>query len=299
MRSYRLAAAALFSAILSFAPKGQASEIITEINAGQWDRAQAWASRLPDPVAGKLVRFYRLQTPGAASLVEIDQFMTQNPDWPQQNVLAMRREEALADEPDAAIALPICRRITLSGGAALLHCAELLQASGDGMTAANLVRQAWANSVTDPILRESVIRQWSGVLRDEDEWARFERLSRTNVKLADEQIARLAAGRQAQARLRVALLQDRSDAGDLLDDVAAAEGHDPELFLVHAKWLRKHNRESDAALLWQDIGEAEQAQIGADRRSAFMGERLELARALSRPGNPGRDPVKALVAVTV
>src|SRR5271168_5418978 len=85
-----------------------AQEVMTLVRADRWAEADAAAAQLPDPVARKLVTYYRLLAPGAASTAEIAAFMATSPDWPQQATLARRRDEALAAEPDDAEALKQC-----------------------------------------------------------------------------------------------------------------------------------------------------------------------------------------------
>ena len=55
---------------------------LTFVQAGQWAEAQEAANRTGDPVAEKLIVFYRMLTPNAASAAEIAAFIRGNPDWP-------------------------------------------------------------------------------------------------------------------------------------------------------------------------------------------------------------------------
>ena len=56
--------------------------------------ATAAATRYPDAVVAKLVRYFRLMAPGQATAEQIAGFMAENPDWPMQGTLARRRDEA-------------------------------------------------------------------------------------------------------------------------------------------------------------------------------------------------------------
>ncbi|MDE2575770.1 MAG: lytic transglycosylase, partial [Rhodospirillales bacterium] len=79
-------------------------DVMALIRADQWSEAEAAAAEHADPVVGKLVTYFRLLAPGAASAREIGRFMTENADWPLQYLLARRRDEALAAEADDAAA---------------------------------------------------------------------------------------------------------------------------------------------------------------------------------------------------
>src|SRR5215469_13613238 len=95
----RFALLALFAATPAVA---QPPDPIAAIRADRWADAQLAASNYADPVATKLVTYYRLLTPGGATAAEITDFMQQNPDWPNQALLERRRQDAIAIEPDLA-----------------------------------------------------------------------------------------------------------------------------------------------------------------------------------------------------
>src|SRR5215470_10122378 len=86
----------------------QAQTVMTLVRADQWTDAAAAASQLADPVALKLVTYYRLLAPGAAGVAEIAQFIATSPDWPMQATLARRRDEALANEQNDKLVLAQC-----------------------------------------------------------------------------------------------------------------------------------------------------------------------------------------------
>src|SRR4029077_5410560 len=103
----RYALVALFAATPAAAQSG---DPIAAIRADRWSDAQLAAASYADPVATKLVTYFRLLAPGAATADEISDFMAQSPDWPSQALLERRRQEAIAAEPDQASALAQCER---------------------------------------------------------------------------------------------------------------------------------------------------------------------------------------------
>ena len=92
----------------------QQADPITAIRADRWADAQRAAATYADPVAIKLVTYYRLLAPGAATADEITDFMAQSPDWPNQALLERRRQEAIATDPDLASTLAQCERNKLT-----------------------------------------------------------------------------------------------------------------------------------------------------------------------------------------
>jgi soluble lytic murein transglycosylase len=166
------------------------------VAAHNWDQANAMAAQYADPVAAKLVTYYRLLTRGQASAPEILSFMQANPDWPQQALLETRWEQALADEPDEATALSQCQARMPGGARALLRCATAFQTANDTRDAADAARRAWTGTgVTDPDDVSSFLAQWGSLLQADDEWARFQALTRQGSPAAAAEISRQCLGR--------------------------------------------------------------------------------------------------------
>src|SRR5579871_640207 len=86
----------------------RAQDVLSLIRAGNWPAADAAAAQVADPVARKLVLYYRLLTPNAATLDELTAFLNASPDWPNRALLTRRRDEALTAEADAGAAMRVC-----------------------------------------------------------------------------------------------------------------------------------------------------------------------------------------------
>jgi soluble lytic murein transglycosylase len=91
----------LFAALPALAwAQGPASpQIMTDVNAGNFSAATALAAATGDPLTQKLVTFFRLLDPGGGTADEIRTFIAQNPDWPEQGLLALREQEAAGIVP--------------------------------------------------------------------------------------------------------------------------------------------------------------------------------------------------------
>ena len=105
----RFAALVLLLAGRSPPAAGQ-GDLLAAIRADRWADAEAAAAGYADPVAEKLVLYYRLMAPGGGRAAEIADFMAQNPDWPNQALLDRRRQEALAADHDQISVLRQCDR---------------------------------------------------------------------------------------------------------------------------------------------------------------------------------------------
>ena len=276
---------ALFAVVAATPAMAQPPDPVAAIRADRWADAQLAASSYADPVATKLVTYYRLLTPGGATASEITDFMQQNPDWPNQALLERRRQEAIALEPDLAATLAQCDRTKLTQPQAVLHCAEAGANSGRTADAASDARRAWTDSITDPSAEAAFLRRWSGAIRPEDQWDRFQDPASHDTVAASRQMARLDPTHHAAAETWLALQRNAPNAEALLATLPVALRHDPGIMLARAKWLRNADRTTDALALWQHQGDGAQSAVSPDERAAFWNERNALARRLLRDGD--------------
>ncbi len=237
------------------AARAQAPNPIPAIRGDRWAEAEAAVSGLADPVAAKLVRYYRLIAPNAASTAEIADFIKANPDWPAQALLERRRQEALATEPDPTVIAAQCAVPRPTLAPALLRCADALPA-GDG---AAYARDAWISGIANPTAETAFLQRWGSVPSQDDEWARYLRLTWSSLQAADRQAARLDTKHRAM--------------------VESA----PARVLARAKALRVAEDYAGAAMLWKKEAPAAQ-QAAPDHLPAFWTERSALIRALLKQG---------------
>ncbi len=273
---------------LPAAPPAAVQDVMSAIRAARWAEAQAAAAHLPDPVTGKLVTFYRLLTPGAATVAEIAAFMADSPDWPQQAALARRRDEALASEPDDALAAAECDRpkpFDVSAPAALLRCAETFTWRGRTDDGAAMARRAWITGIADAAAEARFLQRWEGALTPADQWSRFDRLAWTDTAAAQRQAPRLTASERPRAEARLALRRDDPNAPALVAALPEADRQDPVLVLEQARWLRRAGQDDDALAQWKAAGDAAERHAPPDRLAAFWDERNILARRRLRQGD--------------
>jgi soluble lytic murein transglycosylase len=251
---------------------------LSAVKADRWAEAQAAASRFADPVAQKLVLYLRLRAPGAATSSEIADFMQQSPDWPAQDLLERRRQEAVASDPDDAAVLAQCSsHPTLA--AAMLRCAEATANAGRTAEADALARQAWVGALDSASAELAFLRRWGGVATADDQWARFQRLAwMADPSAAARQITRLDSTHHAAAEARLAAKRDDPQAEALARALPAALQADPGLILDRARALRRADHDTSAAALLVRTDDA-------GNPSAFWKERNLLARRLLHDGD--------------
>lgn len=263
-----------------------AQDILAAVRADRWADADTAAAALPDPLARKLVLFFRLLTPGAARGAEIAAFVAANPDWPQQATLLRRLQEARANEgADCAQRPPPGQQ----SAALLLRCAEAAARAGRTPDAAADARAAWVRGV-DAAGELPAIRSWGRLFTPDDQWRRFDRLAWTDTGQpggpAARQAVRVDPRDRPAAEARLALRRDDPAAGALVATLSAAARTDAGLVLDLLKWHRRAGRDAVAAALWASDGPAAEATAPPEHTADFWTERHLLARRLLRLGAP-------------
>jgi soluble lytic murein transglycosylase len=267
--------------------QGLAATPMDAVAAHDWDQANAMAARYADPVAAKLVTYYRLLTRGQAGAAEILAFLQNSPDWPQQALLETRWEQALADEPDQATALGQCQARWPTGAPALLRCANAFASANDAKDAAEAARRAWTGTgITDPGDVNAFLSQWGSQIQPADDWARFVALARQGSAAAQAQITRLSSADQPAALVWVALNDNNPDGQALLAALPPNRQHDPGLFLAAARFLRRNASDPDAYAFWLSGGNAAMAAGLPVQQHALWQEAAHLTRALLTDGDP-------------
>jgi soluble lytic murein transglycosylase len=280
---------ALFSLVLLWPSLTRGNDLLAAVHAEHWPEAEALAAAEPDPVARKLVLYYRLLTRGAARSAEIAAFMAESPNWPGQALLSRRLAEALLVDRDDRTVLEICRRRPPDAAPSLLRCAEA--ASRTAQTPDADARRAWLLGVTDPTGEAAFMRAWGRVLAPEDQRRRFDRLAWTESPAPGGTLARQAVrldpASRAAAEARLALRRDDPSGAALFAALPEAARANPGLVLDLARWYRRAGRDNEAAQVWIEHGAAAEAAAPSERQNAFWDERNLLARRLLRAHEDG------------
>ncbi len=262
-----------------------AQDMFAAVRGERWAEAETLAAILPDPVASKLVLYFRLLTPGAAHAAGIASFIADNPSWPQQPLLARRLDEALAADGDDTALLDRCQRPPVPPGI-LLRCAEAAGRAGRVAEAERYARAVWVGGV-EPAGELAFIRAWGRVLTADDQWRRFDRLAWTDSGLpgspAARQAVRVNPADRPATEARLALRRDDPSAAALA--TALKSRADPAMTLDLAKWYRRAGQDHAALAVWTDRGAGAEAAAPADRQRAFWDERNLLARRMLRAGD--------------
>jgi soluble lytic murein transglycosylase len=252
-------------------------------DAGRWAEATAAAAGA-DPLIARYVEWMRVSSrTSGATAAEIVRFGLANPDWPGTETIARRAEEALAFDPDDALAEQWFAARAARTLAGFQRAADVLARSGRSAEATATLRRGWVNAPGDAAAEGPYLDRAATVLTREDHWRRFDRTALLRQG-APARLVPLLEGRQgAIAAARLAYAADAPDA-DAPQNAAAARG---DLGLAHerARWLRRRERDAEAAEAWAAAA-ALQRDLAPEVARALWTERQVLARKLLRLGQP-------------
>ena len=251
--------------------------------AENWRVTEAQAiAQVADPLARKIVTWMRLQMRGQATAAELSDWLLRNPDWPLPELIARRAEEALVSDVDDALALRQFSRFPPRGLDGAQRYADALNRAGRGAEATPVLRAAWVAAPADPVAEPGFLVRNASILSAADQQARFDRLATGRDSAAAAQLlSYLDPSHRLAAEARLALMADRADAESLLPP---PEARDLGLSVEYARWLRRKDRDAEAAAVWQSLVSS-QHDLPPDMARGIWSEREVLARKLIRLGD--------------
>lgn len=247
-------------------------------NSGRWDDAIAQTGRLRDPVARKLVlwRAY-IGRPVPADFGELARFIEANPDWPARDALLAKAEQALYQQRSYQDVAGWLRRHPPVSGFGHILQAEVLMAQGKMQQGIALIRKTWAEDDFPADSEPEIQARFSSYLRPADYAARVDRLLwDKKLPAAERMLGYLDPAHQALAQVRMAFIDQASDAGQQLGSLPTSIRRDPGLLYDEIRWRRRTGMEDSAVDLMLTVDGAAMAGAHADR---WWDERDALVRA--------------------
>jgi len=246
---------------------------------GDFAQGDALAQNLKAPLAATAAQWTGLRLhPREAGFVRLTRFSAAHPNWPAQEWLRRRAEEALYGDPhsDARIKDFFAARppLTAAGKVAL---ARVLARDGDFVAASALIQEAWRNDDFNESTENAIRKEFSEFLSAEDHKYRADRLLYAEKNGAAIRVAELA-GKDVALLARVRAAANDEVAGEkLFASVAPSLQNDPGLLFARVHMLRKQDKFAEAAALLRKAPTARELVIDGD---AWWTERRMLARKL-------------------
>jgi soluble lytic murein transglycosylase len=250
------------------------TQVFAAVEAGRWEAARNLLSRGDNPVALKLFRWLELQSPrSGASFEDIVQFAERNPDWPNQETLARRAEEALLDRrvDDSVVLAWYGTRNPLTPDGAQ-RFAEALLNQNQRERGIKAFRDYWTVGVFTEQQQQRWLQRFGQYLNADAHWARLDRLVWDGRNDEAKRMLRLVdANRRLVAETRMRL-RAGGNTTRIVERVPANLQRDPGLLYEMMRNRRRNNDETGA----RNILTALPADLG--RPEIWFPERAVLAR---------------------
>ncbi len=234
-----------------------------------------------DPLLDKVVKWAALTKGlGGAGFEDAAQFLTENPDWPNQSQLRRRAEDFLLTEPSDSFIVQWFDATPPQSREARQRYADALAVVGRAADSAAWVRRIWTEESFAPAEETAFATRYADILRPEDHRARADRaLARDGNDTAQRLLSRLAPADQAAISARLAV-RGGADPENLLARLDPAIAADAGVLFDAIRSLRRAGKDEAARDLLTRKVDASQ------RPDLWWTERDLQVRRLLRTGDP-------------
>lgn len=213
-------------------------------DAGRWEEVRRLTAQGREAVANKVLRWLELQQPrSGVSFEDLAAFIDANPDWPMQDILMRRAEEALVDRTDDSVVMAwfALRGPTTADGA--MRYAEALLRANDRPKAIATIKEAWRSGGFGAKQEAGFLKRYRQHLTSADHLGRLDKMiwdgrydeARRVMKLVDANTRALA-----DARIRLANMSGGIDGA--MKRVPESLQSDPGLIFERMRWRRRKNQ---------------------------------------------------------
>jgi soluble lytic murein transglycosylase len=231
-------------------------EAIKALRADDVDAAAKRRAAVSDPLARKLIDWYRLRE-GYGAAAEFRTFLDENRDWPSRELIERRMEEVLFSEGgDAAVLTQFFTDGKPQSAAGLGVLASVHLARGETDKAKAIASRVWREHDLPANLERGFLSRFGSLLSEEDHKWRLDRLLVEDVRwnagrkeraaMAKRVIPLLSKPEQKKAEARLAVFMREKGAKSRVK--AASEGTSPDWGLVfHTIQALRQAEKLDAA----------------------------------------------------
>jgi soluble lytic murein transglycosylase len=244
---------------LSEADATHVGAAIKALYSGKPDDGAARSKEVTDPLARKLIDWYRLRQ-GYGEAEEIKRFLDENPDWPSREILQRRLEEALlATGGSTELITSYFKDGQPQSPAGMALLASVHLAHGDTAKARELAVKVWRENDLPPDLERGFLTRFGSLLTEADHKWRLDRLLIEDVRyqnarneraqLVRRVIPLLSTPEQAKAKARLAVFLHSKGAKAKLKSAPSAATKDWGLVFHKIQEQRRANKLDAAAKL--------------------------------------------------
>jgi soluble lytic murein transglycosylase len=250
------------------------------VHKDRFDEATNIEKTISDPVARKLVEWAILRSDDSdVEFSRYAEFIAANPTWPAIITLRWHAEAALWQQQiDPQTTLDYFAKeppLSAKGYFALAR-ASLIR--GDSARAYAAVSKAWRDTTFSEEVEAQARQMFAGLITPADDKARMDaRFYAEDTEAAMRAARHLDADDFAIARARAAVIENSSNARDLLAAVPREAQHDPGYMFSLIQWFRRNDKIKDAAQWMLAAPRDPQALVNLDQ---WWIERRLIARKL-------------------
>ncbi|MFO1035031.1 MAG: lytic transglycosylase domain-containing protein, partial [Hyphomicrobiales bacterium] len=254
---------------------------------GDFISAGAAASQTGDIAAVKLVELIYLRDHGAdAGFDRVVAFLNAAPNWPLQETLHKRAEQALfkAGENGPRVIQYFQNKTPLTS-AGYMAFARALYAAGNAKGGHQALVAAWSNPDVDPAVEKAIVAEFGNALSEADHRYRLWRLifaQQPNAAL--RQASRLGSGYVAVAKTAKELLAGNKAGERMYAGLSAGNRNIPALQYALARYYRRQEKFGKARAI---LVQASQNPANMGDAEAWWAERRIIARRSVGPNDRG------------
>jgi soluble lytic murein transglycosylase len=252
------------------------------VRAGNWDNAKRIAQR-DGAVAQDIIEWHRLRA-GLGTYDDVKAFLSRRPDWPGENYLRRKSEDAVIALGDAAVLEFFEGRPPQTPIGVLAYAAALRNADRVGEADARLVL-AWRTMPMNASSQAMFVETYGSLLKPHHAARLDELLWRGEHAGARQMFDLVGSADKALAETRIALQNRKGDVNEMINALPASTGKDAGLQKDRFEWRIRKGFEDSAKdlLLSQSVSAAALGQP-----AAWANRRRALARDEMRSGDPKR-----------
>jgi len=212
------------------------------------------ANDAEDPLPRKAIYWKYLKTPkSGATFQEKSEFIDNNPNWPQINLLKQRLEESMPADLDDALVLEWFERHPPKSIDGIIRYADTLQRIDRIDEIVDQLREIWVSEYFTSKRQRHFLAKYKKHLKSEDHIARMDRLLwDRHTRSARRMINLVPKGWQALAKARMALYRRHGNVDAAIARVPKSLKNHPGLDYERLRWRRLKGKHESAMKLLLD-----------------------------------------------
>lgn len=238
----RIVGLALFLLFI-FAPRDGHADDIAAIKAaakGQYNNSSSATAR-------DITSWYKLKSKQATSFREGAAFIRKHPQWPDIKAIQKQTESAISAAVPSQELIDFFQSHPPVSGVGMLNYLNALIATGKTSTALSILKNWWTTASLTPNEQTEIIQKFGKYLGSQDHERRIRSIIQDQHYTASRELARILGNGYPQLiEAKIALIEEKPNANQLLAAVPANLKNNESLQLARLQWRRKNGNDGGA-----------------------------------------------------